>query len=133
MEQDIIREKIEKSIELICPICRKGIIDDAYIVGSVAKGTAKRESDIDIVIISDLEDVDLDPNNIYATKIVKALKDIGVEFKYITTHKYQEEGEEGFAFWYQLYKSELFHILPRDRINPFIEGIRIIDLCDKMT
>ena len=127
MDQDIIREKIEKSIELICPLYKNGLIDGAYIIGSVAKGTAKKESDIDIVIICDMEGVDLDPDDIYAKKIVNALKDIGVEFKYITIYKYKEEGT---SFWYQLYKGELFHILPRDRMNPFIEGIKITDLCD---
>jgi hypothetical protein len=33
---------------------------------------------------------------------------------------------------YQLYKGELFHLLTRDRINPFMEGIEIKrDLCQK--
>lgn len=32
--------------------------------------------------------------------------------------------------WYQLYRGELFHLMTRDRINPFIGGIEITrDLC----
>ncbi len=52
MDEKIIKDKIEKSLEIICQLYQNNFIEDAYIVGSVAKGTAKSGSDIDILIIN---------------------------------------------------------------------------------
>lgn len=48
MDEDIIKNKIEKAIDLICQLYKAEIITDAIIIGSVAKGTARKDSDIDI-------------------------------------------------------------------------------------
>jgi predicted nucleotidyltransferase len=52
MSDELLQDKIEKSIEIICPLYREKLITDAYIIGSLAKGTMKKESDIDILIIN---------------------------------------------------------------------------------
>ncbi len=39
---NIIQTKIEKSIELICQLYKDNLITDAYIIGSIVKGTAKK-------------------------------------------------------------------------------------------
>ncbi len=149
MDEDIIKYKIEKAIDLICQLYKSKIITDVFIVGSVAKGTARKESDIDIYLINPLfkELVEVEPlfegqflplsprleeteiEELLATwraniDLVNILKNIGVEFKQI------ERKDE--IFWYQLYRGELFHLMTRDRSNPFIieEGIKITkDLC----
>lgn len=147
MQDDITRDKIEKAIKLICQLYRHKIIDTAYIIGSVAKGTAKIESDIDINLVNSSfqEDIELEPSiyehNIFLEKLgdtevekllkqwetnmelVRILKNIGVEFR--------RERRKGEVFWYQIYEGELFHILPRKIVNPFIkEGIKITkELC----
>lgn len=51
--------------EFICQLYRDNLITDAYIIGSTAKGTAKKESDIDILLINpkfefNLENLDPD-------------------------------------------------------------------------
>ena len=143
MDEDIIKHKIEITIDLICRLYREELITQAFIVGSVAKGTARKESDIDIYIINPLfqELVEVGPifewqsipppypgemesnvEKLFALwraniDLVHTLKDIGVEFKQI------ERKEE--VFWYQLYRGELFHIMTRKILNPFIEGIEI--------
>lgn len=139
MNEDIIREKIEKAIDLICQLYKHNIITNAIIAGSVAKGNAKKESDIDIYLVnpSFINAADIPPETfIYEffkkeeietfksnIDIVKILKDIGVEFEQI------ERKDE--VFWYQLYREEIFHLMTRDRINPFMEGIEISrDICD---
>lgn len=138
MDEDIIRQKIEKTIDLVCKLYKHNIITDAIITGSVAKGTARKESDIDIYIInlSFTETADIPPETfIYQflkkeeikkfrsdIELAKTLKDIGVEFKQI-----ERKGE---VFWYQLYKGELFHLMTRKMINPFMEGMKVTkDLC----
>ena len=120
MDERIIKDKIEKALKIICPLYRKDLITGAYIVGSVAKGTAREESDIDIVIINPifLNASDFPPSPIilpYTESeeekereslrlyIVNILKDIGVEFKEIMI--------KDFPLWYQLYKDEIFHIM----------------------
>jgi len=42
MNEDIIREKIEKAIDLTCQLYKYDIITNAIIIGSVAKGTARK-------------------------------------------------------------------------------------------
>jgi len=119
----INQDKIILSIELVCPMLKKKLITEAFIVGSVAKGTAKPESDIDIYLINpDFKkqlpgskyDVQLVPSfskniedniegNIYTDKIVQLLIDNGVEFKWLLT-KHRN-------LWQCLYKNEIFHFM----------------------
>lgn len=130
MDDKIIQDKIERSLEIICPLYRENLIIDAYIIGSVAKGTAKKESDIDILVINPLFEVyldelspDIELENI--KKIADKLKDIGAQFKLITK-------EKAFIFkiWYQLYKGEYFHIIPQKYFFDSLPHIQITkDLC----
>lgn len=130
MDDKIIQDKIERSLEIICPLYRENLITDAYIIGSVAKGTAKRESDIDILIINPLfeaylEELSPDEELENIKKVVDKLKDIGVQFKLIAKEK-----EVIFNFWYQLYKDELLHIMPQRYFINSLSHIRITeDLC----
>lgn len=130
MDDKIIQDKIERSLEIICPLYRENLITDAYIIGSVAKGTAKRESDIDILMINPLfeaylEELSPDEELENIKKLVNKLKDIGVQFKLIAKEK-----EVIFNFWYQLYKDELFHIMPQRYFIDSLSHIRITeDLC----
>jgi len=63
MDEDITKLKIEKAIDLLCQLYNAEIITDAFIVGSVAQGTARKESDIDIYLINPLfqEEVEVEP------------------------------------------------------------------------
>ena len=130
MDDKIIQDKIERSLEIICPLYRENLITDAYIIGSVAKGTAKRESDIDILIINPLFEAyleelspDIELENI--KKLVDKLKDMCVQFKLI-----KKEKVIIFEFWYQLYKDELFHLMPQRYFIDSFSHIRITeDLC----
>lgn len=130
MDDKIIQDKIERSLEIICPLYRENLITDAYIIGSVAKGMAKRESDIDILIINPLfeaylEELSPDEELENIKKVVDKLKDMGVQFKLIAKEK-----EVIFNFWYQLYKDELFHIMPQRYFINSLSHIRITeDLC----
>lgn len=130
MDDKIIQDKIERSLEIICPLYRENLITDAYIIGSVAKGMAKRESDIDILIINPLfeaylEELSPDEELENIKKVVDKLKDMGVQFKLIAREK-----EVIFNFWYQLYKDELFHIMPHRYFIDSLPHIRITeDLC----
>ena len=127
MDEDIIKRKIQKAIELICQLYKDELITDAYIVGSVANGSARKESDIDILLIhpSFEERSELGPENVESItksqylneeekrKFIKRLMmninlsnkliEIGAEFKQLTL----KDAE----FWYQLYNDELFHIM----------------------
>lgn len=130
MDDKIIQDKIERSLEIICPLYRENLITDAYIIGSVAKGMAKRESDIDILIINPLfeaylEELSPDEELENIKNVVDKLKDMGVQFKLIAKEK-----EVIFNFWYQLYKDELFHIMPQRYFINSLSHIRITeDLC----
>ncbi len=130
MDDKITQDKIERSLEIICPLYRENLITDAYIIGSVAKGTAKRESDIDILIINPLfeaylEELSPDEELENIKKVVDKLKDMGIQFKLIAKEK-----EVIFNFWYQLYKDELFHIMPQRYFINSLSHIRITkDLC----
>lgn len=139
MDEDVIKHKIEKAVDLVCQLYKVDIITDAFIIGSVAKGTARKESDIDIILINPnfINAADLPPlhtvlpyspseeeekTELLRSQIVDILKNIGVEFKELYI--------KDMHLWYQLYRGELFHLTTRDRINPFIEGIEITrDLC----
>jgi len=106
-----IKNKIEKSIEIICTLYKNQLITDGYIIGSVAKGTAKKESDIDLVLVNPrFEFLTLSLSPHYDTgevgKVVNLLKNMGVEFKLVEREKKEYKGKE----WYQIYKDELFHI-----------------------
>lgn len=120
MDEKIIKDKIEKSLEIICLLYKENLITDAYIVGSVAAGTARKESDIDIMIINPifirLGEFPPSPkvippsigertkrSELFRSKIVNSLKSIGVEFKEIYY--------KGTLLWFQLYKDEMFHIV----------------------
>lgn len=146
MDEEVIKGKIERSLELICPLYKDSLITDAYIIGSVATGTARKESDIDIIIINPdfiMDAADLPPflplpigediNSLsekekrresLRKQIVKKLNDIGVEFKLI----YRKED----FLWYQLYKGDIFHLLPFNE-KFYIENLphirMMIDLC----
>lgn len=119
MDENIIKHKIEKAIFLICQLYKYGIITNAFITGSVARGTAKKESDIDINLINPLfiKTADIPPE-IFIEKFLrkeekekfssylelsKILKDIGVEFKQMQI--------KDFVLWYQLYEGEIFHLM----------------------
>jgi len=130
MDDKIIQDKIERSLDIICPLYRENLITDAYIIGSVAKGTVKKESDIDILIINPLfeaylEELSPDEELENIKKVVDKLKDMGIQFKLI-----KKEKEVIFQFWYQLYKNELFHIMPQRYFIDSLAHIRITeDLC----
>lgn len=151
INEHIIYHKLEIATGLICQLYRHDIITEALIFGSVAKGTAKRYSDIDIYLINpkfqDEDNLNIDSillqsivksqsfteeqRNIVSEKwkstfdLINILKDIGIEFKDISR---KDLG----TFTYQLYKGQLFHLLTRNRTNPFMieESIKITrDLC----
>ena len=121
----VLKEKIESAVDLICQLYGYNIITDAYIFGSVSKGTATKESDIDIYLINpsfhNIDDIFKSPLSNFDLIII--LENIGIEFTEISRKGLKPTT-------YQLYKGELFHLLTRDRINPFMEGIEIKrDLC----
>lgn len=140
MQEEIIRQKIEKSIELICSLYKKDLITNAYIVGSLVKGTAREESDIDIIIINPilLRAADMPPLPIVLPytqseeekivedlrlKIVGILQNIGVEFKEINL--------KDIILWYQLYKGEIFHIMTQNKYDIDSPNIQITrEICN---
>lgn len=134
--------RIEKAIELICSLYGKDLITDAYIVGSLAKGTSRKESDIDILIVNPilLSAADISPtptvlpySQSEEEKIVESLQlditstlqDIGVEFK--------EMYLKDIILWYQLYKGDIFHIMTRKHFEGLTPHIQITrDMCNSM-
>lgn len=138
----ILQTKIEKTLDIICPLYKEKLITEAYIVGSVAKGTATKESDIDIIIINPIlpRAADLPPLPIvlpYSPSkeedkieslrltITGVLENIGVKFKEISIKE--------FPLWYQFYKGEIFHIMTRPNTKDIDmkESINMTrDLCD---
>ena len=119
----IVIDKITKAFELVCPMFKENLIEEAFIVGSVTKGTAKENSDIDIYLINpDFKkqnpgsryDVQLVPwfskniednteGNIYTDKIIQFLIDLNVKFEWLPTkHK---------NLWQGIYKNEIFHFM----------------------
>lgn len=117
---NLIYNKILTSFELICPLFKQNLITKAFIVGSVAKGTAREDSDIDIYLINPLFeynevskwDIQLSPeqwkNDIYTIRIVEHLKSLGVKFEKVYFEKKRTAFQE---FWYQYYKNQYFHIM----------------------
>ena len=60
----------------------------------------------------------------WKTNIVPSniLKNVGAEFK--------EIDRKDQIFWYQLYRGELFHLMTRNMVNPFMYGIKVTkDMC----
>jgi len=100
----INQDKIILAIELVCPILKEKLITEAFIVGSVAKGTAKPESDIDLIFYhpnpkKNGDEVHMMDINKYLhnnTKIINKK-----EIKHGLLHDFN----------YHLYKDELFHIM----------------------
>ena len=134
---DEIKNKIEKSIEIACKLYKNQLITDGYIIGSVAKGTAKKESDVDLVFVNprfEISTLSLSPHYDEGEigKVVDLLKDIGAEFKLVEREKKTYKDKQ----WYQIYKGELFHIsavLMSLDINKG-DSIRITkDLCEHDT
>lgn len=131
MDDKVIQDKIQKALELICPLYKDGLITDAYVIGSVAKGTATKESDIDILIINPefefyLEQLDPDEWAENIKKVVDRLKNMGVQFRRI-----EKKDVVIWKFWYELYKDELFHIMPQKVFFNSLPNIQITkDLCD---
>jgi predicted nucleotidyltransferase len=114
----ITQDKIMKAIELVCPLLREKLIIEAYIVGSVAKGTARVDSDIDLYLINpdfkkqkDSYNIHLIPEpilddetyNLYTNNIIEVLKNLGATPKYLKT-KHE-------MLWMYLYKDEIFHFM----------------------
>lgn len=121
----VLKEKIENAADLICQLYGYDIITDAYIFGSVSKGTATKESDIDIYLINpvfhNIDDIFRSPLSNF--DLVLILENIGIELVEIL-------GKDLKPTTYSSYKGELFHLVTRDRINPFMEGIEVKkDLC----
>lgn len=139
LSDEIVTIRIEKAIELICPLYKNNLITDAYIVGSLAKGTSRKESDIDILIINPilLSAADIPPIptvlpysqseeektvELLQLNITKTLQNTGVEFKEIDL--------KDIRLWYQFYKGEIFHIMTSKYFKGFTPYIQITrDLC----
>jgi len=148
MNEYITKYKLQKAIGLICQLYKDDIIATAYIVGSVANGTARKESDIDILLIhpSFDETKELEHESIesitespyldeeekreflkrFVSKINLSNKliEMGAEFKQLTLKDTE--------FWYQIYNGELFHLMTAPDIDilgedPHIEITK--DLC----
>lgn len=144
--------KITKAFELICPMFKNKLIEQAFIVGSVAKGTAKEDSDIDIYLINpDFNDSDthLNPEkydeyklysvdvpiehhkdafNMPVINIYKYLEKLNVEFIY-------GRSEEKGTMWHQVYKDEIFHIMYDYDVDNTIRGEHIEitkEMCDEV-
>jgi predicted nucleotidyltransferase len=116
-------DKIVKAVELVCPMLKQNLIFQAFIVGSVAKGTVKEDSDIDIYLVnpdfkkqrlgsrygvelvpSFSENIEDDTEgNIYTDKIVKLLINLEAKFKWLPS----KHGN----LWQELYKNEIFHFM----------------------
>lgn len=131
MDDKITHNKIEKSLKIICPLYKENLITDAYIIGSVAKGTAREESDIDILIINPLfeaylEELNPDGELENIKNVVDKLKDMGVQFKLVERRK-----DGATKFWYEIYNDELFHIMPQRVFMNNLPSVQITkDICD---
>ncbi len=145
--------KITKAFELICPMFKENLIEEAFIVGSVAKGTAKEDSDIDVYLINsnfDDSNIQLNPEkydeykiysvdvpeehhkdvfNIPIINIYKYLEKLNVEFIY------GRDDKKG-SLWHQSYKDEVFHLMYDYESKSTITGNQYIEitkeLCDEV-
>jgi len=133
----INQDKILKAIELVCPLLKNDLIEEAYVVGSVAKGTAKVESDVDVYLInSKFEGYDTqlysDSFRENVKKVIDHLKNRGIEFRKIETKKQNLIRN----FYYQIYKNEIFHFMydyESESVKDAGEYIEINDeLCDEI-
>lgn len=135
INEDTISESILKAIEIICSIYSKRLIEDAYIIGSVAKGTATEESDIDIILInqefveyvSPIEPMRIRPElNSTEIRIINTLRNIGATFKEPTEEELFS-GEVAFGHW--IYKGKEIHLMITAKMD-ILDSIRItIDMC----
>ena len=106
-----IKGKIEKSFEIINILYKNNLITDAYILGSVAKGTADQYSYIEISIVNPLFEIQdisdlrpiIDTESPNIKSVIDQLKEIGIKFKIIKI--------KDLEFWYQIHRNELFHIV----------------------
>lgn len=108
-------DKIVKAVELICPMLKQKLVTEAYIVGSVAKGSSREDSDIDIYLINPLfklqfntHKIDISPsqkNNVYIKKLVYKLGELNAEPHYISESKIMDK------IWFWRYKNEIFHFM----------------------
>lgn len=106
-----IKGKIEKSFEIINILYKNDLITDAYILGSVAKGTADQYSYIEINIVNPLFEIQnlsdlrpiIDTESPNIESMINQLKEIGIKFKIIEI--------KDLEFWYQIHRNELFHIV----------------------
>ncbi len=121
-----IKGKIEKSFEIINILYKNNLITDAYILGSVAKGTADQYSYIEINIINPLFEIQnlsdlrpiIDTESPNIESVINQLKEIGIKFKIIKI--------KDLEFWYQIHRNELFHIvLTKDETFSIKPRIRI--------
>lgn len=131
-------DKITKAFELVCPLLKENLVTEAYIVGSVAKGTAKKDSDIDIYLINpifkeydtELKEDSQEPN---VRKIINLLKNYGVVFD---VSYYAEHKETLYNFEWQMYKNEVLHFMydyESESIKKVGEYIEITeDLCNQI-
>lgn len=107
----IIYSKLEKITEFLSILYRQDLITDAYIVGSVTRGTAESKSDIDIFLINpkfEETNTQLFPDTEYPNikLLIDYLKSINVKFE-----KFDIPTKETFGFYFQIYKDEIFHIM----------------------
>lgn len=111
IKNKIIKGKIEKSFEIINILYKNDLIIDAYILGSVAKGTADQYSYIEINIVNPLFEIQnlsdlrpiIDTESPNIKSVTDQLKEIGIKFKIIKI--------KDLEFWYQIHRNELFHIV----------------------
>lgn len=113
----IICNKLEKTTELISLLYRQGLITDAYILGSVARGMAGNKSDIDLFLINpkfEETNVQLFPDveHFNIKKMADYLKSINVKFE-----KLDIPTKETFGFYFQIYKNEIFHIMYGNKLE----------------
>lgn len=142
-------DKLTKAFELVCPLYNEGLITEALIVGSVAKGTAKEDSDIDIYLINPkfndsntqlsidvydeykLYSVDVpiehyeEVFNMPVINIYKYLDKMRVEFIY-------GRNEEKGTMWHQLYKDEIFHFMYDYESDSIKKGGEYIEITEEM-
>jgi len=115
----IIYNKLEIAVELICRLYKQDLITDAYIVGSVAIGTAKETSDIDIYLINPefkkhIISVGPEQKEESVKKLVDYLKTIGAEFKLLPKRDIEH--------WYQFFKGEPFHMMYSNELGLIATG-----------
>lgn len=110
----ITYNKLEIATELICRLYKQDLITDAYIVGSVIRGTAKETSDIDVYVINPkfkkhIISIGPEQKEESVKKLVDYLKTIGIEFKLLPKRDIEH--------WYQFYKGEHFHMMYSNEVG----------------